>query len=209
MALTRLNNNAIGETITAAKGGTGVTSADEIGNIVLIKKQVISASVASVEFKNGTNGVVFDNTYDIYQMYCHDMITASDNQKIDIDVSFDTGANYKTASYRSSAFRSYHGASGNGSNNNTRTGDIQTLNINTKSTTAGGTINGLVTFYNPSNSSKNPIIKFEFVGYDGDYQINNFGGSAHETDGDIDAFRIIGNGANLTGGTFTLYGVRT
>ena len=39
MALTRLNNNAIGETITAAKGGTGVTSADEIGNFVKIDSQ--------------------------------------------------------------------------------------------------------------------------------------------------------------------------
>ena len=65
MALTRLNNNAIGETITAAKGGTGVTSADEIGNLVLLNSASGSSSVAQLDI----DSTYINSSYNNYKLY--------------------------------------------------------------------------------------------------------------------------------------------
>ena len=64
MALTRLNNNAIGETITAAKGGTGVTSADEIGNLVLLHSIESGTNVSEIDLSSYVS-----STYDEYILY--------------------------------------------------------------------------------------------------------------------------------------------
>jgi len=69
MALTRLNNNAYGETISVAKGGTGVTTSADLantGHFIKIKEVSLSGSVGSVEFIDGTDDVVFDSTYNRY-----------------------------------------------------------------------------------------------------------------------------------------------
>ena len=176
-------------------------------NLVLIKTQTVTSSVSAVEFVNGSDGVVFDSTYDIYYCFVSDYITVNDATKCDLEFSFDTGTTYQTTNYRTSAYRNFYGDSGNGSGNNIFNGEIQCLNIQSKQAIATGTTNGVVTFYKPS-SQKNPLVKFDFVGYDGDYQINNSGGAAHKTDGDIDAFRFVASSGDIAGGTFSLYGVK-
>lgn len=65
MALTRFNNNAIGETITAAKGGTGVTSADEIGNLVLLNSASGSSSISQLDI----DSTYINSTYNNYRLY--------------------------------------------------------------------------------------------------------------------------------------------
>ena len=73
MAITRLcGANAISGTIPVSVGGTGVTTSANLantGNLVLIKTQTVTSSVSSVEFVNGSGGVVFDSTYKIYQCF--------------------------------------------------------------------------------------------------------------------------------------------
>lgn len=57
MAIITLNNNSL-SSVTSLPAGVG-------GSMVLIKTQVASG-VSSVIFDHGSNGVVFDNTYDQY-----------------------------------------------------------------------------------------------------------------------------------------------
>ena len=55
MALTRLNNNAYGETISVAKGGTGVTTSAALANLghrTLLNSTTVSSDVAQIAIDN-------------------------------------------------------------------------------------------------------------------------------------------------------------
>lgn len=77
MALTRLNNNAYGETISVAKGGTGVTTAADLantGNLVLLNTNDISSAVSSIEF----NSTYINSSYDSYLIIGDDIQCTAD-----------------------------------------------------------------------------------------------------------------------------------
>jgi hypothetical protein len=96
-------------------------------NLVLIKTQTVTSSVSSVEFVNGSGGVVFDSTYKIYQCFFNDAFLSTGSNKIRLRVSDDTGSTYKTSSYLGHVYRNYKSSSSSSS-------DLQTaatsINLN-------------------------------------------------------------------------------
>ena len=79
MALTRLNNNAYGETISVAKGGTGVTSEGLIGNLVKLSSGDFTTQ-ASVTVDN-----VFTADYSKYKILLH---TSNPTNYADVKINF-------------------------------------------------------------------------------------------------------------------------
>lgn len=97
MALTRLNNNAYGETISVAKGGTGVTTAADLantGNLVKLSSQTASGD-ASIEFTSG-----IDSTYKIYHFEFNEINLATDGAEwcFQSDTGTNTSYNQTTTS---------------------------------------------------------------------------------------------------------------
>jgi len=83
-----INNTSIGN-VTALPAGVG-------GSLVLIKTQVASG-VSSVIFDNGSNGVVFDNTYD---QYIFKLTNVRSTVNTDIRVKVRTSAGDYNGAYR-------------------------------------------------------------------------------------------------------------
>ena len=198
MALTRLNNNAIGETITAAKGGTGVTSADNIGNLVLL-----STATAS----SGDQYITFDlsSSYDNYIIKGHSIKPATDGVEPYMGMSTDGGSNYSTDSFYSG--RSY-----------------VKVTTSTASGAERGTISGAVRFatdlgndgegsctinlYGMNNSSN----KFGDTTWTAKHQADDYTwdtGFILTSNSAINNIRLYFSSGNYTSGTFSLYGVKS
>ena len=86
-------------TLPIANGGTAVTSAGEIGNLVLIKTQTASAA-SSVEFVNGSSDVVYDSTY---KQYVLKIVNATASANSEMYLQFRTSSSFQTTNY----YRSY------------------------------------------------------------------------------------------------------
>ena len=103
MSLIKYNNRSIKDLTTtpAAAGGGGA------GALVHIKTLTASGD-STLNFVNGTNGVVLDSTYPIYKFEFINMHPSADGDYFRINFSIDTGSNYnavKTATH----FYSVHG----------------------------------------------------------------------------------------------------
>ena len=97
---TAINNTSISG-ITSLPGAiTG------LGSLVLIKEITASAS-ASIEFINGTNGVVLDSTYDSYVFSFIDIHPTGGNYTFGCQFSTDGGSTY-TTTVTSTYFWAYH-----------------------------------------------------------------------------------------------------
>ena len=84
MALVKYNNNSI-----SAVTSTGLAT----GSLVPIKTLTASSS-ATLSFVHGTDGVVLDSTYPIYQFEFINIHPATDGALFMFNFSIDTGSNY-------------------------------------------------------------------------------------------------------------------
>ena len=103
MALVKYNNNSI-----SAVTSTGLAT----GSLVPIKTLTADNS-ANLSFVHGTDGVVLDSTYPIYQFIFVNPSIRSNTEKLAFNVSIDGGSNYNVAK-TSTAFRAYHGENDSG-----------------------------------------------------------------------------------------------
>jgi hypothetical protein len=97
MALVKYNNNSI-----SAVTSTGLAT----GSLVPIKTLTASSS-ATLSFVHGTDGVVLDSTYPIYQFEFINIHSANDNTQFSFNGSTDGGSNYNVVKTTTS-FRAYH-----------------------------------------------------------------------------------------------------
>jgi hypothetical protein len=149
MAITRLNNNSI-TSITSLPSGLG-------GDVVLIKTKTISTSTSSVNFINGTDGVVFDNTYQMYKVVGSDVDVTSSGSNLDCRISTDTGSSYIGSGYRTVGENiNYDGGS-------TASSIIATVNgmriLDATDSDSGENIWFELWLDNPSNAATMPIFK--------------------------------------------------
>ena len=100
MALISVSNNAL-QNITA------VPASIPTGSLTLIKSITASAS-ASISFVHGTDGVVLDGTYLSYVFSFIDIHPATDNVRLQFNLSTDGGSNYNVTK-TSTSFRQQHG----------------------------------------------------------------------------------------------------
>ena len=212
MAISKIDvSNMLDETLPVANGGTGVTTAADLanaGNMVLIKTQTVSSAVSSVEFKNGVDDVVFDNTYKFYKVIFRDVFGSTNETEHNFRVSSDGGSTYRSTGYLTTLWRSYWNGTTNGSNQNYYSNRIKLLNMHVKTALSTGSHNGEMTFWNPSETGKDAIISVISAGFDGDYSINAIGHSSINANGDIDAIKFYMSSGNISGGSYTLYGIK-
>ena len=184
------------------------SSLSEQNNFVKIKTQTVSSAVASVSFKDGVDDVVFDSTYKYYKLLYRDVFGSVDQSQFEGQVSTDGGANFLTSGYLSTTHRTFYNGTTSNTGQNTYNDRFKITNMYSSNSLAEGTHNGEMTCWNPSETGKNAIVSYFGCGYEGDYAINSIGHTAITTDGDINAVTFFMSSGNISGGTFTLYGVR-
>ena len=100
MALISVSNNALSDIST-------LPASIPTGSLTLIKSITASAS-ANISFVHGTDGVVLDGTYLSYVFSFIDIHPATDNVRLQFNLSTDGGSNYNVTK-TSTSFRQQHG----------------------------------------------------------------------------------------------------
>jgi len=204
MALVKYNNNSI----------SAVTSAASIpsGAMTLIKTLTADNS-ANLSFVHGTDGVVLDSTYPIYQFIFVNPSIRSNTEKLGFNVSIDSGSNYNIAK-TSSAFRAYHGENGSGGvlqyygdDDLAQGTGLQPIQ-NGGNSDADSCISGDMFLFNPSSTTfvKHFIMKSNNNNSGGRSQVLYIAGYANTTSA-INAVRFQANTGNIDG-KIKLYGIK-
>ena len=204
MAITRLNNNSI-SSITALPSDAKLDTND----VVLLKTVTVSSSVASVEFKNGVDDVVFDSTYNTYKIFGINLDGDTAGDDFVAQISSDTGSSYKTSGYRCQMGQWYWDGSTKGTAHHTMTNGLQLIrNIDTNSTE---TAYFELTIPQPSVSNIQPLFS---VGTSRDNNTTAFAqtfinsGFYNDSNISADAVRLKFDSGNIDGGVFKLYGYK-
>lgn len=206
MALISVSNNALSNiSVLPASIPTGA--------LTLIKSITASAS-ASIEFINGTNGVVLDGTYSSYIFSFSDIHPSVDNAGLYFQTSTDNGLNYNTT-LTSTFFYAYHFES-----------DTPTaLGYDTSMDQANGTSfqrlidaigfeadesgAGSMQLFNPSSTTYVKHYLSNCNSYvDGTFTTNYYSAGYFNTTSAINAIKFQMSTGNIDDGTIKLYGVK-
>ena len=196
MSIIKPNNNTI-SAITALPAGIAT------GSMVLLNSQTAS-NVASVEFKHGTNDVVIDSTYIIYQIVGTDIESVNDGTAHRIELSTDAGSSYITSGYDTLTARLQAGA-----DLATITDTSVAMEINALGNVAATEgADFIFTIFNPSNTKYTRYSYVAVARNDGAHTMLHTGGGILETAGDVDAIKCLQETGNILSGTFKLYGLK-
>jgi len=216
-------------TVPVTKGGTGLTSlgsanqqvrVNSAGNAlefatiaapssdyVKILTQTVSSAVASVEFKNGVNGCVFDNTYRNYKIIISEIFGSGNGH---FRMRYMSGNTVRNSGYLSAGYRAYYDGSSSGHDLQTANAYHYLLNMNTSTSLSTGSTNAEVSIFNPSNAGNRTSAFSHVSGQDSSsYLINQVAGSVYTVAEATTGIHFYANGNNIAGGTFTLYGIKT
>ena len=203
MALVKYNNNSISAVTT-----TGLAS----GSLIHIKTLTADNS-ANLSFVHGTDGVVLDSTYPIYQFIFVNPSIRSNTEKLGFNVSIDSGSNYNIAK-TSTAFRAHHGEDDSvgtlayyGDDDLAQGTGLQPIQ-NGGNSDADSCISGELTIFNPSSTTfvKHFIMTTNQNNSSGNSQVLHIAGYANTTSA-VDAIIFQSNTGNMDG-TIKLYGIK-
>jgi len=204
MALVKYNNNSISAITTA-----GTLSASQ----VLIKEQTASSS-ATVDFVDGSGGVVLDSTYPIYKFEFINIHPATDAQAFTFNLSTDAGSNYNVTK-TSTFFQTFHtegGASGSvsyeGSYDLAQSTNDQQL-IYQLGNDNDQCVSGYLFLFNPSSTTfvKHFLGRCSSSYYTNANHTGNYAGYGNTTSA-IDGVRFKMSSGNIDSGTIKLYGIK-
>lgn len=207
MAITKLDlTKAVSGTMPVANGGTGVTSAGEIGNLVLISTATASADT-SIEFD-------LDSTYDHFLFRLSKIHVSADTDNLHVDFSLTSDTDYGSATITYMATRYYQsevsGQGTAGNVNNYSTGTLGVARIaNSVSADNDHALDGTFEIYNPSNTTFTKGFRGEIV-----YMASNDNIIRTVTHGDIrnsaavDKIKFLMESGNFASGTITQYGIK-
>ena len=183
------------------------------GSMILIKEQTASSS-ASVEFVDGSGGVVLDSTYPIYKFELINMHPASDDQNFRINFSADGGSNYNVTK-TTTGFIAEHGENGSGASlsYNTFLDLAQSTGVQSIGYNVGNgndeCLSGTLHLFNPSSTTfvKHFIVKTNV--YDNsDVTRNVFVAGYCNTTSAVDSIKFTMSSGNIDSGTIKLYGIK-
>ena len=204
MSLVKYNNNSI-----SAVTSTGLAS----GSLVLIKTLTASSS-GTLSFVHGSDGVILDSTYPIYQFEFINIHPATDGVQFDFNVSTDGGSNYNVAK-TSTAFRAYHMENDSGAAVGYRT-DLDLAQgtgfqntIFSLGNGADESCAGSLQIFNPSSDTfvKHYISTLEGLSYT-DLTVSCFVGGYANTTSAVNAVRFQMSSGNIDSGKIKLYGIK-
>jgi len=157
---------------------------------------VTTSAGASFEFKHGTNNVVLDSTYALYEIVITNIFTSVDNRTMLMYASTDTGSSYTALTY------AYHeiivdSSSGSYNGTTTNTDRIECGRAFGNQTGEAGFLR--MTLADPSNTSKYKIVDFTGGQYNSNthYQAN-MGGAVIKTNSAVDAVKFNPESGNIT-----------
>jgi len=209
MALISVSNNALSNI-------TAVPASIPTGALTLIKSITASAS-ASIEFINGTDGVVLDGTYSSYVFKFINMHPQTDAVNLQFQGSTNGGSSYGIT-ITSTFFRTAHNEADTATAFGYITGDdlAQSTSFQkiTHSTDIGNdndqNANGYLQIFNPSSTTyvKHFMARTSFS-HSADYEIDNFtAGYFNDGANAINAIKFQMSSGNIDDGTIKLYGVK-
>ena len=212
MALSKLAANSFDLTDNYAFTGTttGVTSTQKL----FLIKNIDASSSSTVDFVNGSNSVVLDNTYKTYLFRIINVHPSTNSGGFAVNFSIDTGSNYNVTKTTTS-FVAQHQESGSGGQLGYQTGyDLSqstsdqeiTQNIYATDDNSGC---GNLYLFNPSSTT---FVK-HFVSETGSMFANarawhNFVAGYCNTTSAIDAVRFKFDTGNIDSGRIALYGIK-
>ena len=211
MALTRLNvNTAFSATLPVSKGGTGVTTAANIGNLVKLAETNVTSATASVEFTDATTGV-FDGTYRSHLVLIRRLVPGNANVQLTLRMRDASTESYKTSSY-AYATKGMDTAGTERTDNNTSAGGINTLGAGDgmgDGSYAYGT-SCMIWCNDFFDSGMPPSIHGHGVyskasGYT---NTNHFAGTYRDTSIQMDGVQFFFSGGDIDQGNFVIYGVK-
>ena len=220
MAITTLNNLSINRSDTAAADqlwtATSATATDfqaaaAGGSWVLIKSQSITSATADMDFVNGTADVIFDATYKVYVLLISDLLVATDNNKLEVRITTDTGSTFKTSGYTTVGYESYYVSGGSqGNQNNAETNSMLSI-LKTLGNEADQQAHGYMWFFNPANTASLPTCESFFCYGQGSSNNTRFisGVGSYNTAGAYDGFKLILNSGDIATMEASLYGIST
>jgi len=143
MALVKYNDNSISAVTSTALAE---------GSLVPIKTLTASSS-ATLSFVHGTDGVVFDSTYPIYQFEFINCHADSSDAQFGFQVSVNGGSSYGVT-ITSTAIEVYHGGvQYNGGNDLAQSTNLQFITNTTYHLRAEESANGTLQLFNPSSTT--------------------------------------------------------
>jgi hypothetical protein len=169
----------------------------------------VNASASStIDFVNGSGGVVLDGTYDNYVILISEVVFST-NAVFNMRTSSNAGVSYDSGASDYAWLRvSGQGTSATASS----AGDIADTFIDmggaNYQTGAGKTASGEIVIYNPS-AALNTMISYSMRGNESGGGVSqDIGSAARLAAADVDAIRIYPSAGNFTSGTFSLYGIK-
>jgi hypothetical protein len=205
MALVKYNNNSI----------SAVTSASSIPSGALVPIKTLTASSSStLSFVDGSNGVVFDNTYPIYKFKFINCHPATNEANFTFNMSTDSGSNYNVTK-TSTFFASIHKEDGSSASVSyfsnvdlAQSTSFQQIAENIKNDNDIG-VSGEMYLFNPSSTT---FVK-HFLGRTNHHR--NSGQSSDEfvagygnITNPVDAVRFQMSSGNIDSGKIKLYGIK-
>lgn len=186
-------------------GGTAFEAVSAASGWVPIKT-VTASGAASVDFVNGSGGVVLDSTYKAYAVVFNNVTPASDANDFYFRTSTNAGSSYDAGAsdYTYANTR----VTGGGSNTAvTSTGATHILIAEGMGNQTGENQGGVLYLDNPSEATLYKVVRYHTSGYSSAPSLTNITGSGVRlASADIDAIRFIMAGGNMSG-NFTLYGL--
>ena len=174
------------------------------GSLELIEEQTTSSTPSAVNFTNLKGA-----KYDVHYLTATNTSTSTDDGRIGIRLSNDSGSSYESSNYET-AYQAI--ASDGGANEYKSTSDNQMEFIVNTGTNANEKGNGYVYLYNLNNSAKYSFSSGMAVALNSSASLFQwFGGSVYAVAETINALSIIPDGASGTlddGIVFKLYGVK-
>lgn len=181
--------------------------APSVGGWIPIKTTTVSTPVTSVDFVNGSGGVVLDGTYKAYAVVLTNVVPSSDGvvffmrTSTDGGVTFDSGASDYAFSYMG-----YKSGGAESSADDTST-EIRMHNQGLGSS-SGENLNGIIHIFNPASTTLYTSILSEISMYTSTPNMAVFkGAGARLAAANVDAIRFFMSSDNIASGTFTLFGL--
>ena len=218
MALTKFNYNSFDVTPVASKAlafnsdADGLTTAAE-GSMVLIKT-LTASSDGSLDFVDGTDDVVLDNTYPLYKFVYINIHPETDNAYLEMQANAVGGSGYNET-HTSTNFNSYHEEAGTDTADFGYDAATDSAQVTTGKNIADSIgndndqgVSGEMWLFNPSSTT----FVTQFLGRSSvtlahDYQMEEIYAGYFNTTAAIDEIQFRFNSGDIDAGTFKLYGV--
>lgn len=173
-------------------------------------KQVTANNDATIDFVNGSGGVVLNSTYKTYAIVLSNVVSATDTVSLYFRTSTNAGSSYDSGA------SDYNWAATGAISSGGGAIDVDTAQSEISLTDAGVSLgndtledlSGIVYLFNPAGTVKSKKIIYDTV-YNNPAGaiVRKAGAASRLAAADIDAIRFLMSSGNISSGTFTLYGL--